>query len=125
MNRLSFRNFHQKHFGPEQKLYWQTFLNPKQQEQQQQQWYYFDEEAEQDDDDEYADPFDEAEYRVDADDPQRQEEFRQHHLESNELNVEDFEEESLNADDSVALQFMSEEALEVFQFSENFRKQKE
>ncbi|GAN10808.1 hypothetical protein MAM1_0404c10358 [Mucor ambiguus] len=96
MNRLAFGDFHAKHFGPEQKAYWQNML----QQQQQQQQYY------QQNAHEY--------YQYEAAELQQQDqpESEEHYPEEEE---EEEEEE----------QQLSKEAIEIFRFSEAYRKEKE
>ncbi|KAL9537754.1 hypothetical protein MBANPS3_011498 [Mucor bainieri] len=96
MNRLAFGDFHAKHFGPEQKAYWQTMLQQQQQQQQQQQYY-------QQNAHEY--------YQYETNQLQQQDQ-----LEAEEYYLEEDEEEE---------QQLSKEAIEIFQFSEAYRKEKE
>lgn len=97
MNRLAFGDFHAKHFGPEQKAYWQNMLQQQQQQQQHQQYYqhneydYYQYEANE------VQPVDEEYYPEEEEEEEEEEENHQ----------------------------LSKEAIEIFKFSEAYRKEKE
>ncbi|KAI8639287.1 hypothetical protein BD408DRAFT_421700 [Parasitella parasitica] len=96
MNRLAFGDFHSKHFGPEQKAYWQSVLQHEQQQQQYQ--------------------------------PQYQQEFYEYYqYETQELQGQEQEEEQEQDEEEYYFEKeqLSKEAIEIFDFSEAYRKEKE
>ncbi|CAO3628020.1 unnamed protein product [Mucor fragilis] len=98
MNRLAFGDFHAKHFGPEQKAYWQNMLQQQQQQQQQQHQPYY-QQNEYDYDQYEADELQQQGQPVDEEYYPEEEEEENHQL--------------------------SKEAIEIFRFSEAYRKEKE
>ncbi|RCH83407.1 hypothetical protein CU098_008905, partial [Rhizopus stolonifer] len=97
MNRLGFADFHAKHFSQEQQDYWRSFV--------QQQQYYQNIEEQSDCD------HDKQQYN---DDQQYEEIYIQ------EADQEEIEIEDENYDDY----YFSKEAMEIFEFSEAFRKER-
>lgn len=94
MNRLAFGDFHSKHFGPEQKAYWQSVLKQQQpQPQQQQQQQQYQEQF-----------YEYSQYETEEQQQEEQEQEEEYYPEHEEL---------------------SKEAIEIFQFSEAYRKEKE
>lgn len=93
MNRLAFGDFHAKHFGPEQKAYWQSML---QQQYHQQESYGY--------------------YQYEANELQQQDQMEDEEYYSEQQHQQEEEEEEGQ---------LSKEAIEIFQFSEAYRKEKE
>lgn len=92
MNRLAFGDFHAKHFGPEQKAYWQSML---QQQYNQQESYDY--------------------YQYEANELQQQDQMEDEEYYSEQQQQQEEEEQGQ----------LSKEAIEIFQFSEAYRKEKE
>lgn len=117
MNRLGFRDFHTKHFGPEQKAHWQVML-----QQQQQQYEFYSQqpsevEAVYNSGDQQT-AYDLNGHPIDqqyAQEPYSTEYHDSYHDDSQyDDNYEGEEEEEL-----------SKEAIEIFRFSEAYRKERE
>jgi hypothetical protein len=98
MNRLAFGEFHQKHFGPEQTAYWSLMIQQQQQQYEQAQQYYSYE------NDYSQQPIDSRNYAQDQYQDPQQNQYEYHEEEEEEL---------------------SKEAIEIFRFSEAYRKEKE
>jgi hypothetical protein len=99
MNRLGFADFHAKHFGPDQKAHWQSMLQQQQLNMYPQQQYYdYTQDQEQGEQEYY-----------------NNEEYEEYAQEEEEYEEEEQEDE---------LQ-LSKEAVEIFRFSEAYRKERE
>lgn len=101
MNRLGFADFHNKHFSQEQKLYWQNMLQQQQQQQQQQQYY----------------DCSQTTYNEYWQEQPTQEEWKD---DQNEIEEEEEEEEVEEIYGG-----LTKEAIEIFKFSEAYRKERE
>lgn len=104
MNRLAFGEFHQKHFGSEQTAYWSAMIQQQQQQQQhqQQQQQY-----------EQYYPYDSVQTNEASDYAQDQIHNSYNELQQQQKHQNEYDEE------------LSEEAIEIFRFSEAYRKEKE
>ncbi|KAI9483389.1 MAG: hypothetical protein EXX96DRAFT_558028 [Benjaminiella poitrasii] len=105
MNRLAFGEFHQKHFGAQQKSYWYSILQPHLQNQCHEHDQYYQQDAYYgDDQQQYYDYEDDYHDSHHDQDQQEEEEY---------ITKEDQEEE------------LSKEAIEIFKFSEAYREKLE
>ncbi|ORE10109.1 hypothetical protein BCV72DRAFT_239141 [Rhizopus microsporus var. microsporus] len=96
MNRLGFADFHAKHFGPEQQEYWKQFLRNQQQ-------YYHQQSDEQS--------------------SQLTSDYSYYYNHNNEPT--DLEEEQVEVDKTNDDYGLSKEAIEIFRFSEAYRKERD
>ncbi|CEI96424.1 hypothetical protein RMCBS344292_10585 [Rhizopus microsporus] len=97
MNRLGFADFHAKHFGPEQQEYWKQFLRNQQQYYQQQN--------------------DEQSSQLVSD--------YSYYYYNHDNEPTDLEEEQVQANESYDDDGLYKEAIEIFRFSEAYRKERD
>lgn len=109
MNRLGFADFHANHFGPEQKAHWQSMLRQQQQQfhvTQHHHYYDYSQQPQPDQEESYHHNDNYEEYAKDE-------------------QVEEEAEEEEEEDDEQAEVEISKEAIEIFRFSEAYRKERE
>ncbi|GAA5800439.1 hypothetical protein HPULCUR_005869 [Helicostylum pulchrum] len=119
MNRLGFRDFHTKHFGPDQRAQWQVMLQQQQYVTYYQQEYSTDQQP-------FYDSVDQSYQQTPAYSQQpyytEQEYHDQEHVDNQQYENQYYEENNQYEEEEEEL---SKEAIEIFRFSEAYRKERE
>ncbi|KAI9349404.1 hypothetical protein BD770DRAFT_446169 [Pilaira anomala] len=120
MNRLGFRDFHTKHFGPEQKAHWQAML--QQQQQQQQPYEFYSQQPSVYDSGDQQARYDLNEYPMDQ--QYAQEPYSTEYHDDSQYDDGQYDDGQYD-DNYEGEEELSKEAIEIFRFSEAYRKERE
>ncbi|KAG2228486.1 hypothetical protein BDF21DRAFT_413907 [Thamnidium elegans] len=124
MNRLGFRDFHTKHFGPDQRAQWQVMLQQQQYAMHSQQAYSTDQQAYSTDQQPSYDSVDQS-YPQTPTYPQQPYYTEHGYYDQEHVDNQQYDDQYDEKNDQYEEEELSKEAIEIFRFSEAYRKERE